>query len=497
MKRKAFLPFYILTFLSSLSLSAKLPIITVSSKVFTESYVLAEILSQIIEDQGEATVDRKFGLGGTGLVFGALKNGDIDLYPEYTGTIKEAILKYSSNLSETEIRERVERKYNLSFSKSLGFNNTYGLAVVKDRMSTKSLRKISDIGSRDSFKDLKVVFGHEFMKRSDGLKALENHYNLTFHNPVTMEHSLAYEALKNKKVDLAEIYTTDAKIKRYDLRVLEDDKRFFPNYLAVLFHKKDFPEKYPKTWKAIKEKMIGKISEKSMVELNSLVEIEGMSFSQAAAIFLGKKRIPTSSIPLKKIGILTKQHIKLVLISLFLSIIFGIPLGIMAAKNKLLAQISLVGTGLLQTIPSLALLCFLIPLFGIGERPAYIALFLYGLLPIVRNTFIGIKQITSSVDEAADLIGLTKSEKLRLIQLPLASVSILAGIKTSAIINVGTATLAAFIGAGGLGNLIVTGLSLNDNQIILSGAIPAALLATFFHFIFELIDKIIIPKGIR
>lgn len=484
----------ILFILMNLSLKAELPVVKVGSKVFTESYILAEIVSQIIEDTGEARVERKLGLGGTGISFKALSQGEVDLYPEYTGTIKEAILKNPLLIETSKIQENLKLKYNLSISPSLGFNNTYALALMESNETYERLLKVSDL---EYLTDLKVVFTHEFMKRGDGLRALERHYGFTFRHPVSMEHSLAYEALKNGKVDLIEVYTTDAKIARFGLRLLEDDKNFFPEYLAVLLHKNDFKQRFPKSYEALSEKLFGKISEQMMIELNSLVELQGMSFAQAAAVFLGKEKVQTQAIPLKKIFKLTIQHLKLVFISLFFSILFGVPLGILATKNKFLAQFSLIGSGLLQTIPSLALLCFLIPLFGIGNKPAYMALFLYGLLPIVRNTFTGITQIKKNLDESADLIGLTSSEKLRLIQLPLASVNILTGIKTSAIINVGTATLAAFIGAGGLGSLIVTGLTLNNNKVILAGAIPAALLATLLHLFFELIDRVLIPKGIR
>lgn len=485
---------FILLTLFSLTVQAQRPVIKVGSKIFTESYILGEIISQIIEDTGEALVERQFGLGATGISFKALKEGEVDIYPEYTGTIKEAILKNPLLAGEEKIREVLLKNHNLNMSPSLGFNNTYALAINQEGFNTYQVTKISELAD---LSDLKVVFTHEFMKRGDGLRALERHYGFTFRHPVSMEHSLAYEALKNGKVDLIEVYSTDAKIKRFGLKVLEDDKNFFPQYLPVLLYKKGLEAKFPQTWQALKERLFNRITDKMMIELNSMVELQGMSFAQAASVFLGKEKLQDSGIPMKKILRLTLQHLKLVFVSLFFSILLGLPLGIVATKSRFLSQVSLVGSGLLQTIPSLALLCFLIPFFGIGNKPAYVALFLYGLLPIVRNTYTGISQIKKNLIESADLIGLTKSEKLRLIQLPLASVNIMAGIKTSAIINVGTATLAAFIGAGGLGSLIVTGLSLNNNKIIMAGAIPAALLATALHLVFEVIDRFLIPKGIK
>ncbi len=478
-------------FFVSFPLCAK-PILTIGSKTFTESYILAEIIAQIAEDEGEVEVARHFGLGGTGIAFKAVEGGEIDVYPDYTGTIKEAILKESRLSGLDEIRKDLEKRYNLSLSPSLGFNNTYALALRQDSQREWGYKTISDLKERA---DIKSVFTHEFMKRGDGLKALERHYGFRFLNPINMEHSLAFEALNRSRVDLIEVYSTDAKIRRYNLFLLEDDRGFFPKYLATLVMRKDLKEKFPRTYLALEKKLFGRIDESTMVKLNSAVELEGYTFTQVAQEFLGKKQSKASGIPLRKIGYLTLEHLKLVFVSLFFSIILGIPVGIMATKNKLLGQVSLIGSGLLQTIPSLALLCFLIPVFGIGAKPAYVALFLYGLLPIVRNTYAGITQVDSSLQEAADLMGLTSWEKLRLVQLPLASINILTGIKTSAIINVGTATLAAFIGAGGLGTLIVVGLSLNDEKTILTGALPAAFLACLIHLLFEIVDRIVIPKG--
>lgn len=484
---------YLILFVLQLSICAK-PVVVVGSKVFTESYILGEIVAQILEDEGEVQVERNLGLGGSGITFKALKEGEMDIYPEYTGTIREALIKNPLLTSEEALSKELFNKHGLHLSPSLGFNNTYALAMNPEGSKKYKVQKISEL---EKLNDLKTVFTHEFMKRGDGLGALERHYGFRFTHPVAMEHSLAYEALKNGKVELMAVYTTDAKIKRYNLKLLKDDKRFFPEYLATLLIRKDFLKKFPRSYKALEEKLFGKINEETMVELNSLVELQGYSFHQAAGVFLGKKTSQDQGIPMEKILQFGGEHIRLVLVALILSILIGIPIGILATYSKALAQVSLIGSGLLQTIPSLALLCFLIPVFGIGETPAYMALFLYGLLPIVRSTYTGISQIDSSLIEAADLMGLTKKEKLFKVELPLASVNIMAGIKTSAIINVGTATLAAFIGAGGLGSLIVTGLSLNNNKVILTGAIPAAILASVFHIVFEILDRFFIPKGLR
>ena len=153
--------------------------------------------------------------------------------------------------------------------------------------------------------------------------------------------------------------------------------------------------------------------------------------------------------------------------------------------------------GLIQTVPSLALLVFMIPLLGIGAGPAIAALFLYSLLPIVRSTHAGLTGISPQLRESAEALGLPPGATLRLVELPLASRSILSGVQTAAVINVGTATLGALIGAGGYGQSILTGIRLADTRIILEGAVPAALLALLVQGLFELLERALVPKGLR
>jgi osmoprotectant transport system permease protein len=476
---------------SNFSIAENKPTIVVGSKIFTESYILGEILAQTIEDAGELTVRRRLGLGATGIIFESLKSGEIDIYPEYTGTISEVILKDNSLKTIAQINEGLSSSQ-LSLTESLGFNDNYALAMEQTKAEELGISTISDL---KKYPDLRAGFTHEFIKRQDGYEALLKFYNMSFKNMKGMEHSLAYESLASKKLDLIEIYSTDAKIARYKLKVLKDDLHFFPKYLAVFIFRPEKVKKYPKTWAAI-QKLQGSIDENKMIELNAKVELESWSFEKTASSFLNKSEVLKSTAIatfLKR----TQEHLSLVFFSLLLAVIAGLPLGILAARSKALAQTVLLVSGVMQTIPSLALLCFLIPVFGIGYVPAVVALFLYALLPIVRNTYVGLSTIDSKLLESAQTLGLTSMERLRLIDLPLASPTILSGIKLSAVINVGTATLAAFIGAGGYGAIIVTGLALNNNQIILQGAIPSALLAILVHLGFEVLDKKLIPKGLR
>lgn len=469
------------------------PAITVSSKIFTESHVLAEIIAQVIEQTGEAKVDRRFGLGQTGILYQAIVNGEIDVYPEYTGTIAETILKNPSIKTIPGLRKALD-PYGLTVSESLGFNNTFAMGVREADAKNMGLAKISDLAKHP---DIRGGFTYEFLKREDGLEKMLQHYGFKLNDISSMDHSLAYEAIAKGKIDLMDLYSTDAKIQKLELRSLIDDKGFFPNYYSVLLVRKDITQKFPKTWAALRS-LEGAINEKKMIELNAMAEIDKKSFDEVAATFLNRSQGSRQSHQLvHEIIRRTKEHILLVTIAVLASILIGVPLGVLAIKHHTLRQIILLLSSLVQTIPSLALLCFMIPLFGIGMKPALVALFLYGLLPIVVNTYIGLNSIDPLLTESGRALGLTPFQRFRLVELPLASPSILGGIKTSAIISIGTATLAALIGAGGYGVPIVTGLFLNNIPTILTGAIPAALMAVAAHGVFELFSLLLISKGLR
>lgn len=190
-------------------------------------------------------------------------------------------------------------------------------------------------------------------------------------------------------------------------------------------------------------------------------------------------------------------HMQLVLLSMLFAIIVGIALGIMITRVKPLKGITLGAAGILQTIPSLAMLGFMIPLFGIGMKTAVVALFLYSLLPIIRNTYTGITDVDQSIVEAARGMGMKNWQILFRVQLPLALSVIMAGIRTAAVINVGTATLAAFIGAGGLGEFIFLGIQRNIEALTLLGAIPAAILALVLDYLLGLLERLTTPKGLK
>ena len=430
-------------------------------------------------------------MGGTIILWQALSGGQIDLYPEYTGTIGEEILKTKEPLAEEAMRDALQ-KFGIGMSDDLGFNNTYALVMRRAEAARLGIRKISDLGQHPQ---LKVGLTHEFLDRQDGWRPLRARYGLTMPNVSGIDHAIGYAALANGSIDLKDAYSTDAKIQENDLVVLQDDQHFFPEYKAVFLYRLKLD---PRAIAALNH--MPRIDEQKMITLNAAAE-RSKNYAYAASLFFNAK--PNDNLLQRhltsKLAHWIGRHLELAGISLLFSILIGLPLGIAASRGGALGQGILAVVGMIQTIPSLALLALLVPVpfLGISATTAIVALFLYGLLPIVRNTATGLQDIPPALRDSAIALGLEPAARLRKIYLPLASRTILAGIKTSAVINIGTATLAALIGAGGLGEPILSGLNLNDNATILEGAIPAALLALLVQGLFDLLDRFLIPRGLR
>ena len=466
--------------------------VIIGSKKFTESYVLSEIARRALSDAGVATEHRQ-GMGGTIILWQALQGGQIDVYPEYTGTITQEILKNGQQLSFHEIRDALG-KFGVGMTEPLGFDNTYALVMRRSEAQRLGIRTISDLRKHP---ELKIGLTHEFLDRQDGWRPLRERYRLPQQSVIGIDHALGYAALANGSIDVKDAYSTDAKIEENDLLVLEDDLHFFPNYEAVFLFRSSMS---PGAISALR-RLEGTLDEKRMIHLNREAE-RTKNYTFAANLYFedGERSANSAgeSFP-HKLARWTVRHLELAGFSLLLSVIIGIPLGILASRGGLGGQGILGFASIVQTIPSLALLALLVPVpfFGISVRTAIAALFLYGLLPIVRNTASGLQDVPRSLRESAVALGLSPFTRLWKIYLPMASRSILSGIKTSAVINIGTATLAALIGAGGLGEPILSGLNLNDHATILEGAIPAALLALLVQWFFDVLDRVLIPKGLR
>lgn len=478
------------------------PSLRIGSKRFTESYILAEIAVAVARAAGEARVSHEQGLGGTAVVFRALEEGSIDAYPEYTGTLAEAVLHTPGRADLASLRSSLGPK-GIEITDPLGFDNTYALAISANVAAAHHLTCFSDLARAP---DLRFGLSPEFLGRSDGFPALAARYGLPTLHVEAMDHGLAYDALARGSIDVADAYSTDAKIARYGLKVLEDDKRFFPSYEAVFLYRADAAQRAPRSIDAI-VRLSGTIQGSSIAALNADAELDGRTFASIAQDFVRSRAGVAVGPPERRQrilpGILTvvrtegPTHLMLVALSSLFATLLGVPLGVLARRAPRTGRFVLGATSILQTIPALALLCFFIPLFGTGVRPALVALFFYGLLPIVRNTVAGLDGIAPALRESAAALGLGPRTRLFRIELPLASRTILAGIRTSTVIAVGNATLAAFIGAGGFGAPITTGLNLDDTNLILEGAIPAALLAIAVEGLFALLDRTLIPRGLR
>ncbi len=470
-------------------------LVRVGSKKFTESVVLGEMAAQLAESAGAAVL-RRSELGGTRVLWEALLRGDVDVYPEYTGTLAREILAGEGAGGAAGLRAALAAR-GVEMTEPLGFDDSYAIGMRRERAARLAVRRISDLAAHPS---LRFGLTNEFMDRADGWPALRERYRLPQRDVRGLDHDVAYRALASGDIDVTDLYATDAEIRRYDIQVLDDDRRVFPEYQAVFVYRGDLARRAPGAVAAIR-RLEGLVPAAKMIDLNARAQLDRVPAQEVAAGFLagalglaaGARQAGLGDRLLQRTG----EHLVLVGVALALAIAAAVPLGVWAARRPRAGRAILGAVGVVQTIPSLALLVFMIPLLGIGARPAVAALVLYGLLPIVRNTHAGLTGIAVELRESADALALSPWARLRLVDLPLAAPSILAGVKTSAVIAVGTATLGALIGAGGYGQPILTGIRLASVPLILEGAIPAALMALGVQGLFDLSELVLVPRGLR
>jgi osmoprotectant transport system permease protein len=496
--------------------------IVVASKPFGESYILCEMFAQLLEARG-FRVDRRPGLGATDIAFAALRTSAIDVYPEYTGTGLLAILGDTTRRAPAQafafVATEFQRRYGTRWLPPLGFENTYAISVRRETATRYALRTLTDLARVAP--SLRAGFTADFIGRQDGLPGLTRVYGFAFRAVRPLLPAVKYQALAAGDVDVIDGYSTDGLIARYDLVVLVDDRRFFPPYQAAAVVSPALAAQSPLAIVALAE-LSGRIDEATMRALNRRLEVDGapiVAVARSALDSLGlvtAEHAGTSSPATRGAGrmsawesfvratvdergdlaLRTLRHLLLSAVSLAAAALVAIPFGLALERRRTLAEPLVRVTGMLQTIPGIALLAFMIPLLGIGIVPALVALFVYSLYPIVRNTYSGVRDADPAAVNAAHALGMTPRQVLRYVRLPLAAPMIMAGVRTAAVINVGTATLAAFIGAGGLGEPIVTGLALSDTGLILSGAVPAAALALLVDFTLGICERAIRPKGL-
>ena len=471
------------------------PAIRVASKKFTESVILGEMLRIVSEDTGHPTQHLQE-IGGTRILFESLRSGDIDAYVEYTGTLSNEIFAGQELTSRSDLSVALA-EMGIGMSKPLGFNNTYALGMIADHAEAENVKTISDLAKKGG---LNYGIGNEFFERADGWAGLRDRYRLAPATISALDHDIAWSQLRLGQIDVMDVYTTEARIDAFDMRVLDDDLEYFPRYDAVILYREATASEFPDATAAMKH-LTGSLNEAGMTQLNRRVEIDGESEQSVAADFVEAKLHVVSEVStpsrFRRIMAHTIDHLELVRRSLLPAILFAIPLGILSARSVWFGHICLAITGIFQTIPAFALLVLLLPVasalglqsVGAGSATAIFALFLYSLLPIVRNTYSGLMSIDRSLIESAEVLNLPTMWRLLNIELPLASRSILAGIKTAAVMNIGFATLGALVGAGGYGQPILSGIRLARTSLILEGAIPAALLALAVQAGFELYER--------
>ncbi|HWG35952.1 MAG TPA: glycine betaine ABC transporter substrate-binding protein [Gemmatimonadaceae bacterium] len=493
------------------------PPVVVASKPFGESYLLCEMFAQLLEAHGIA-VTRRPGLGATEVAFGALRQNAIDVYPEYTGTGLIAILHDSvaDSLSRDSraVYQKVARtftaRYGVRWLPPLGFQNTYAIAVRRSTAERYHLRTLSDLAREGSH--LVGGFTPDFIGRSDGLPGLARVYGVRLRDVRPLAPAVKYRALADGAVDVADGYSTDGLLARYDLVTLLDDRHFFPPYEAAALVSPRLVRDRPDAI-AVLTLLSGRLDEARMRRLNQRVEVAGEDVRRVAADALNELGVMSASVSpatsvgsdthdsfwrymwkrRATIGALTLRHLFLVVTALGAAILVAIPLGLALERARSAAEPVVRALGVIQTVPSIAMLAFMIPLFGIGTVPALVALWLYALYPIARNTYTGVRDADPGAIEAAEALGTTAVQRLLWVRLPLAAPIIMAGVRTAAVITVGAATLAAFIGAGGLGEPILAGLALADTRMILSGALPAAALALAVDGVLALVERRVTP----
>lgn len=468
--------------------------VRVGSKAFTESVLLGELTTHLCASGGSKVEHRKQ-LGGSVILWRALVSGEIDVYPEYTGTLAAELLHVDDARDLDRLRRELAAR-GLAMSAPLGFDNTYALGVPGDVARARGLRTTSDLARQSG-----LVYGisHELVERADGWSGLRDRYGLAPGELRPMDHDVAYKAIAAGQIQVMDLYTTDAEIPALGLAVLEDDRRYFPSYRAVLIHRADLGARAPGCFAAM-TRLEGAIGPDAMRAMNAKVKLEGGTEGAVAAKFLettlGVRASRAAETTADRVIRRTLEHLVLTFASLLASAILGLPLGVLCARVAWLRSLVLGLAGIVQTVPSLALLVLLIPLLGIGTAPAVAALVLYSLFPIVEGTVTGLSTIPVGLRESAAALGLSRGAQLRSVELPLASPSIVSGLRTAAVLAVGTATIGAMVGAGGYGQPILTGVRLDSVPMILEGALPAAALALVMQGLFRAVERVVVPRGV-
>ncbi|MHC4090446.1 MAG: glycine betaine ABC transporter substrate-binding protein [Planctomycetota bacterium] len=489
-------------------------VVRIGSKNFTEQEILGELVAQLIERHTGLRVERKFGLGGTGVCQAALVVGELDIYVEYTGTALLNVLKADPPSDRDEVFRTVAKAYreqfDLQWLPPMGFNNTYAITVRAGHADEHGWRTIDDLA--DVANGLSAGFTAEFMERPDGYPGLRRAYGLEFRRTADLDPGLMYKALAEGQVDVICAFATDGRLAAYNLRVLADDRGFFPPYDAAPVVRNELLEQHPEVRDALVA-LAGTINDATMRRMNYAVDELRQSpvaiareWIESRSVGLGAAGSEVEAPQAKEypgfwaiavlrraeLGRKTLEHLALTAIAMLIAVLVGVPTGIAIHRCRSAVPPVLAVTEIVQTIPSLAMLAFLFAIYRmLGTAPAVTALVLYALLPIVLNTFTGLKELSPEIIEAADGIGMSSRQRLWMVELPLAMPVIVAGIRTATVWTVGIATLSTYIGAGGLGDFISRGLARDDARLTLLGAVPAAAMAVVLSLAIRVVERLL------
>ncbi len=489
-------------------------VVRIGSKNFTEQEILGELVAQLIERHTDLRVERTFDLGGTGVCHAALVAGALDIYVEYTGTALLDVLKAESLSDGDAVYRTVAKAYrdrfDLQWLPPIGFSNTYAITVRTGHAGKHGWQAIGDLAGVAG--GLSAGFTAEFMERPDGYPGLRRVYGFDFGQTADLDPGLMYKALADEQVDVICAFATDGRIEAYNLRVLHDDRSFFPPYDAAPVIRSALLRDHPEI-RDVLAALAGTIDDQTMRRLNHTADVlkktpasvasdwidaRAMGFSQPTTRAVGERTDRTvhfwAMVAARRTELWQKviEHFGLTVLSMAIAILIGVPTGVLIHRRRAAVPAVLGVTEVVQTIPSLAMLAFLFAVYGIlGATPAVTALVLYALLPIVVNTFTGLKELSPEIIEAADGIGMSARQRLWMVELPLAMPVIVAGIRTATVWTVGIATLSTYIGAGGLGDFISRGLARNDARLTLLGAVPAAAMAVALSLGIRVVERLL------
>jgi len=489
-------------------------VVRIGCKNFTEQEILGELVAQLIERHTELRVERRFGLGGTDICHAALKVGQLDVYVEYTGTALLNVLAreviHDSGAAFRAVAKAYRERMDLEWLAPMGFNNTYAISVRGDQAEAHGWRTVGELSSHAS--DLRAGFTSEFMERPDGYPGLRTAYGLTFASTVDLDPGLMYKAVADGAVDVICAFATDGRIAEFGLKVLEDDQRFFPPYDAAPVVRGELLRRHPEIREALAG-LAGTITDDDMRRMNHAVDVRKRDPAAVAGAWLdgrsgastvddgdaasrssasGQATVWALAVERRgEVGQKILEHLGLTVMGVGIATMLGIPLGVFIHRKAAAQAPVLVFTEVVQTIPSLAMLAFLFAIYGLlGATPAVTALVLYALLPIVLNTFVGLRGVPPQAIQAADGVGMSDWQRLRMVEVPLAAPVMIAGIRTATVLTVGIATLCTYIGAGGLGDFIARGLARNDSRLTLLGAVPAACMAVILSLVIRMLERL-------